>query len=174
MAFRKNRFWMTGILLILGLVLAAGCGEKQSEEKTAEMATEAILKAGAGKDVDVNIQEGKVEIKDKDSETEIAETSEWPSDMFSDVPRFTFGRIKHVSKSREEGGMQKFNVHMVDIEPEAITQYTDMLKEKGWEVDVTQMGGKGAMLNGQKKNMGINLPYNQETKDGVLIVFSTP
>jgi hypothetical protein len=174
MAFRINRFWVTGVLLVLGLMSAGGCSEKKSEEKTAEMAAEAILKASMGKDVDVNIQDGKVQIKDKTSETEIKDTTEWPSDMFSDVPRFTFGKIQHVSKSREEGGVQKFNVHLVSVESDAVNRYAEMLKEKGWEINVIRMEGQGAMLNGQKNNLGISLPYNQEKNEGVLMVFGTP
>jgi hypothetical protein len=174
MVFGKLRFRVTGVLLVLGLILASGCSEKQTEEKTAETAAEVILKASMGKDVDVNIQDGKVQIKDKNSETEIKDTTEWPSDMFSDVPRFTFGKIQHVSKSREEGGMQKFNVHLVGVEADAVNQYADKLKENGWEINVIQMEGQGAMLNGQKNKLSISLPYNQEKNEGVLMVFDTP
>ncbi|MEW6444254.1 MAG: hypothetical protein AB1640_25190 [bacterium] len=174
MKFRKSGFWMTGLLLVLGMMPASGCGEKKSEEKAAEKAAEAIMKASLGRDVEVNIEEGKVEISDKESRTEIADTSAWPSDMFSDVPRFTFGKIEHVSKSREQGGMQKFNVHLAGIENDAMNRYADMLKESGWEITLTQLGTQGGMLSGQKNNLGISFPYNLESHDGVLMVFGTP
>lgn len=174
MALGKIRFLMTGIFLVVGLLLAGGCSEKKSDEKAAETAAEAIMELGAGKDVDVNIREGKVEIKDKDSETEIAETSEWPSDMFSEVPRFTFGRIEHVSKTREAEGTRNFNIHLSGIETDHLNQYAEMLKKNGWEVATTQMGDKGGMLSGQKNKLGISFSYSLEKNDGVLMVFGAP
>ena len=173
MKYGKNGFCIPGILLVLGLMLTSGCGDKKSEEKKAEMATEAIMKAATGKDVDVDIQDGNVEIKDKDSTTQMKKTSEWPADMFSDVPRFPSGRIERVNKTSEATGRRAFNIHMADIDMSVVNQYADLLKAEGWQANVTLLGDKGAMLSGQKNNLGMSFPFNSEKKNGVLMVFGT-
>jgi len=99
-------------------------------------------------------------------------TSTWPPEMFPDVPQFTFGKIRRVIKSAEQGGMQKFNVFYVNIEDGALNKYADMLQKSGWQVSHTQMDNKGGMLNGQKGNLGLNFPYNMEKRDGALLVYN--
>jgi len=157
-------------LLALNLFLAPGCREKGTQEKMTEQA----LKMATGKDVDVNIKENKVEIVDKDSRTEIAETTTWPQDLSDDVPKFDTGKINRVVKTQEQGDSWTFNIYLTDFSGDDIRNYENALKEKGWQTESMQMGDKGGSLNGQKGTMGINFMYNLEEKDGMLAVFNRP
>ncbi len=158
-------------LLTLSLFLVNACSEKSSEEKIAEKA----LKQATGKDVDVKMQEGKIQFEEKGSKTEIAETTTWPPEMFEDVPKFTAGKIERVVKSHEEGDIWTFNIYLVDINGDDIKNYAGALKEKGWQaVNIIQMGDKGGYLNAEKGTMGMNFGFSLERKDGMLAVFNRP
>jgi hypothetical protein len=157
-------------LLTLNLFLVFGCREKNTQEKM----TEQVLKKATGKDVDVKINEGKVQIVDKDSRTEIAETTTWPADLSEDVPKFTTGKIQRVVKSQEQGDSWSFNIYLTDFSSDDIKDYENDLKGKDWQTEIMQMGDKGGYLNGQKGTMGINFMFNLEKKDGMLAVFNRP
>jgi hypothetical protein len=171
MVFRKSGWWMIVVVLVLGLFLLNGCGDKKSEQKKAGDVTKMTFKDGAGKEVNVNVQGGKIQIEGQGSKTEMTETSTWPAEMFPDVPQFTFGRIERVIKAAEEGGMRKFNIFYVNVEDGALNKYADMLRKNGWQVSHTQMD-KSGILNGQKGNLGLNFPYNMGKRDGALLVYS--
>ena len=89
------------------------------------------------------------------------------------LPQFTAGTIKQVIKD-QDGGMQKFNIFFVDVKGDAVKQYADVLTEKGWQANLTQMGNKGGMLNAQRGNLAINFPFSVEKKEGTLVANSTP
>ncbi len=155
--------------MIVSTLLFGGC-DKKSEEKTAEETMENMLKVTTGKDVDVNIQGKSIKIEGQDSKAQLSETSVWPPEMFDDVPKFTTGKIEHVTKT-QEGGNQTFNIFFVDIEGDALKNYTAALNEKGWQPQLMDMG-KGGMIIAQKGKLGMNFSFNKEDKKGILAVFS--
>jgi len=87
----SEKRWIVIMVAIftLCLFLMNGCSEKSTQEKM----TEKALKHATGKDVDVKMQGGKIQIEEKGSKTEIAETTTWPSELIKDVPKFTAGKI---------------------------------------------------------------------------------
>lgn len=56
----------------------------------------AMKKAGIT-DMQIGKEGGKIEFKN--GQMEIGKTAEWPSDMPSDVPQFTYGKVKVVTKT---------------------------------------------------------------------------
>lgn len=156
--------------MIVSALLLGGCGKK-SEEKIAEETMENMLKVSTGKDVDVNIQGKNIKIEGQDSKSQISETSVWPPEMFEDVPKFTAGKIEHVTKT-QEGSNQTFNIFFADIEGDALKKYLAALNEKGWQTQLMDMG-KGGMISAQKDKLGMNFSFNTEDKKGLLAVFST-
>ncbi len=156
--------------LTLSVFLVNACSEKSTQEKM----TEQILKQATGKDVDVKMQGGKIQIEEKGSKTEIAKTTTWPQEMAKDVPRFPAGKIERVVKTHEEGDVWTFNIYFVDINGDDIKKYAGALKEKGWQTDIMQMADKGGYLNAQKGTMGMNFGFSLERKDGMLAVFNRP
>jgi len=92
-------------ILTLSLCLVYACSEKSTQEKMVEN----TLKQATGQDVDVKMQEGNIQIEEKGSRTEIAETTTWPEELIKDVPKFTAGKIRRVVKTHEEGNIWTFN-----------------------------------------------------------------
>lgn len=170
MISKKRWIGIMVVLLMSSLFLVNGCGEKSAQEKM----TEQVLKQATGKNVDVKMEGGKIQIKDKDSKTEIADTSTWPSDLSTEVPRFTAGKIVRVSKGQEQGNAWTFNIYFKDINGDDIKSYAGAMKKKGWQAELLQMGDKGGYLNGQKGTMGMNFGFDLEKKDGMLAVYNRP
>jgi hypothetical protein len=157
--------------LAVSALLLGGCGKK-SEEKMAEQMMEKTLKDTMGEEVDVNIQGKDITIEGKDTKARISETNVWPPDMFADVPRFTAGRIEHVTRSQAEG-TRTFNIFFADMQGDALESYAAALKEKCWQAQLADLG-KGGMISAQKDKMGLNLSFNAEDRKGTLAVFTAP
>ena len=170
MVSKKGWIGIMAVLLTLSLLLVNGCSQKSAEEKM----TEKALKLATGKDVNVKMEEGKVQFEEKGSRSEIAETSTWPSDLSTEVPRFTGGKIVRVSKGHEQGDMWTFNIYFEAINGDDIKSYAGAMKNKGWQTELMQMEDKGGYLNGTKGTMGMNFGFDLEKKDGMLAVFNRP
>jgi hypothetical protein len=170
MGSEKRWIGIVAALFTLNLLLVYGCSEKTAQEKM----TEQVLKQATGKDVDVKMDGGKIRIADKDSKTEITQTTTWPPDLSGDVPKFAAGKIQRVVKSQEQGDSWSFNIYLAGFGGDDIKTYENALKGKGWQTDFMQMGDKGGYLNGQKGTMGINFMFSLEKKDGMLAVYNRP
>ena len=85
-------------------------------------------------------------------------------------------RQNHASsvKTHEAGDAWTFNIFLDGINGDDIKIYAATLKEKGWKIDIMQMGDNGGSLNGEKGTMGLNFMYNLERNDGMLAVFNRP
>lgn len=151
------------ILLIAVLSATLGCGRRSTDSQSGAVA-ETLVSAPSGK-------------QGKDAPGEVAiptisETSEWPADLSTEVPEFTFGKVERVSKTLD-GTSSKFTVYLHEIEPGGADRYLELLRQGGWKVERMDLGAQGSMLNGQKGELGITLTYSDERKDGMLAVFPT-
>ena len=141
------------VAILAGLLVFASCG-------------------GREKDADVKMDDKSLKIEGEGSKHDLAETAEWPADMFEGVPQFTFGKIERVSKGKE-GGMMKFNIYFHDIEKGGIERYVDLLKEAGWQANLNTAGGPGGLVSGEKSGLGLNFMFSTEDGTGMLAVFSS-
>jgi hypothetical protein len=158
------------IVLVFAVLAFAGCGGEKSAK---EAAMEKVIKDTSGQDVDVKVDGQSVKIRGEGTKTDMIATSEWPSDIFPEVPKFTFGKIERVVKG-EEGGMVKFNIYLRDLEDGAVESYVELMKQGGWRANLMGAGAQGGMVLGEKENLAINLAYNLEKKSGVLVAYSAP
>jgi hypothetical protein len=166
---KKFCSWTMVCILIAGGVVFSGCGKK-SEERTAEKMTEKILKESTGKDMKVNIEGKNIKIEGEGSKAEISEANAWPADMFEAVPKFSGGKIDRVTRT-QEGTTQNFNLFFVDVQEDAVKGYETLLKEKGWQIQLVDMG-TGMMISAQKDKLGLNFSYTREGKRGTIAVFT--
>lgn len=162
---------LLGIMLVASVAVFAGCGKKQTSEKVAESMMEKTLEKATGEKADVNIEGGNVSIKTGDSSMEMKATSEWPADMFSDVPRFTYGVVERVT-SGQEGGMQKFNVYIRDVEDGAFDKYGADIKAAGWQSQSTMQSDEGGMISAQKGNVALQFIYGKKDRTGVVVAYT--
>jgi hypothetical protein len=173
MFYRWRQSGLLVVALLLSALVAAGCGKKKSDEKLAEGMMERTLKSATGEKADVDLNGENVTITTSDGRVEMAKTSEWPSDMFSDVPRFTYGVVERVSKE-QAGGMQKFNVYLRDVEDGAFEKYHADIKAAGWESQSMMQGDSGGMISAQKGNLALQFVCGKDDHTGVVLAYSMP
>jgi hypothetical protein len=159
------------VVVSLCVCVTSGCGKK-TEEKSAEKTMERMLTEATGKETSVDLRNGNVRVENKDMKVDIASSSTWPADIHADVPKFTGGAIVRVVTSNESGA-KKFNIHYTGVREEAVKQYVQDLKARGWEANLMEIGNKAALLSAQKGNLGLTFTYNAEKSDGMISVFSS-
>jgi hypothetical protein len=158
------------IVVALAVLAVSGCG---SDKSAKEAALEKVIKDTSGEKVDVKVDGESVRLRGEGMKTDMIATSEWPADMFPEVPKFAFGKIERVVKG-EEGGMIKFNVYLRDLEDGAVERYAELMKQGGWSANQMGAGPQGGMLLGEKGNLAINVAYDLEKKTGVFVAYSAP
>jgi|WetSurMetagenome_2_1015567.scaffolds.fasta_scaffold00578_10 hypothetical protein len=171
----SKKFWlgMTLVILVSGLFLLSGCGDKKAEKQKVGDDFKMVVKDSKGQEVNVNMQQGKIEIEGKSGKSQIMDSSVWPSDMFPDVPQFAFGQVKHVQKHQHEDGLMNFVVLHANVEADAMNKYADLLKKNGWKISLTMMSDKNAMIGAKKGKLAISLTYTADTKEAALIAHNS-
>jgi len=167
--------WFLAVVLIASAVALAGCGKKGASEKLAEGMMEKTLERATGGDVDLDIGGGgdNVTIKTEDGITTMSETTEWPTDMFTDLPKFTYGQVERVHRTRNnQNAEQGMTIWITGVEEGAIEKYSKDLEGAGWQSQMTIASGEGGMVSAQKGNLGLTVAYNYEEKTAALNVFS--
>jgi hypothetical protein len=155
--------------MIIFTVMFVGCGKKP-EESVSEKLAEKAIKEATGKDMNVDIQGNNIKIEGDGAKTELKQTTEWPSDMFDGVPKFTACKIEHVTKV-QEGGNRNITVMFSDAQVNDVKNYESLLKDKGWKTQFVDMGN-AMMITAQKDKLGLNLSCSNDDKKGALAVFT--
>ncbi len=166
--------WFLAVVLIASVVALAGCGKKGASEKLAEGMLEKGLERATGGDVDLDIGGGgdNVTIKTEDGTTTMSETTEWPTDMFTDVPKFTYGKVERVHRTRNnQNDEQGMTIWIVELEDGGVEKYAKDLEGAGWQSQMSIAGGEGGMVSAQKGNLGLTVAYNTQDKTAALNVF---
>ena len=159
--------WMNvtvpAVLIATGLAVLAGCGGKPGEKVTEEALEKAIENGGGGK-ADVNMEKGKVTIKNEAGQSEIAYgATSWPEDMPASVPKFAGGKVKAVTRS-DQNGKKGWNVVVEDTEGSALEKYAGQLKEAGWTIMTQMAAPKGGMVQATKDELYVIAMFNEEKK----------
>lgn len=125
------------VLLVVICLVPAAFGCKKASEKMAEKAIEKAMESESGEKADVDISEGKISIKSKETGEEgIWEMSgkgglDLPDDFPSDVPVYPDAEL--VSSLRAAGGINL--VFISKDESEKIRGfYKDGFEDSGWEI----------------------------------------
>jgi hypothetical protein len=168
-----SRLGMIAGVLIFGLFLLAGCGDKKSEQKKSGDVSQMTIKDSTGKEVNVNMQQGKIEIEGKGGKAQIMDTSTWPADMFPEAPLFAFGQVKHVQKHQQPDGLVSFIVVLGNVQGDAIGKYSELLKTAGWQLTLTAAGEKSGMIGAKRGKLGMTVTFNAENKEAAVMVNQT-
>jgi len=166
--------WFLVLVLAVSVAALGGCGKKGASEKLAEGMMEKTLESATGGDVDLDLGGGgkDVTVTTEEGTTVMSETSEWPTDMFTDVPKFTYGKVERVHRSRDTQNAELgMTIWIVELEDGAAEKYTEDLKGAGWQSQMTVASGEGGMLSAQKGDEGLTFSYNTGDKTAGLNVF---
>jgi len=149
--------------LILILVLSlAGCGVKEKiENKVGEKIAEKVLESASGdKNTKVDISDGKVTIKDKESGTEATfGGTEWPKEI--PIPVFKGGKVSSVVHDGKESSM----IMLEEVEKKDFENYCQEIK-KDFTEDVFEMTSGEALSFAAENSKGfvVQLTYDSSAK----------
>ncbi len=150
-----------GVVILLGVLLLSltGCGTKKVEEKLAEKITEGILDKAGGDNVDIDLDEGKITVTDKEGGAEwTVGGGEWPKgEAASLIPKFTKGKVESVIETPEACMISLSEVSQKDYE-----NYVEELKSAGFNEEVTTSTAEDTIMYSAKKG----------EKAGVLAMFT--
>lgn len=158
--FAKNK----KIIIIVIVVLALGFVVNSFFSKNAgEKMAENILEKQFGGDVKIDSDNGSVSVKNENGNFSAGEAAQWPSDMPSDVPKFTAGKITMAaSVSTGDKGWQ---VGVSEVSKEDFTAYNSLLISNGWK-NIGVFDANVGMAQMTKGNSSLLVIFNAE--DGSL------
>jgi len=163
--------WAIALIVVLVILSILGYAVKNFlGKKIAENVVEKTIEARTGAKVDINgAGEGSFSVKNKDGELAIGTTAQWPSDMPSDVSKFSAGTIAAAIKTNETG-TKAWSVIIKDVEKNAVDAYINDLKAKGWQsVSQIEMGVSINQL--EKGNYSIGVSYDASSGGVSLAIY---
>jgi hypothetical protein len=135
---------------------AGGCG------KVAEKATEKAIEQSSGGQAKVDIKDDQVTVKTNEGTTTVGGTTQWPSKMPADVPKFTYGKIVGVSETTTtDKGLTEYIV----VEGVALgdgAKYASQLESAGWKIESTTTATDAYMVSAVKGEQSLLLSLGKD------------
>jgi hypothetical protein len=146
-----------GIILT---VLAISGTVSSCQKKIGEGLVEKAIEQSTGNKVDINSGGQNITIQSEGQKIEIQGNSGvWPADMPSDVPKFSWGQIKAVTRAETPEG-KNWSVVCDNVPGNIIKDFESQLKSKGFQnisTVVTSGEGQGGVVSGEKEKVKVVL-----------------
>ena len=142
-------FYKVGTILLSFFIMTCFTACKKSAEKTSEK----IIEKSIGQDANVDIDDQKIVVETEDGTfTSDAATKSWPKDIPDEVPEFTFGKMSNLATQVVDEG-KGWTFIFEEIPENAIEDYKQLLKDKGFKVSSINMPGGQGQVTGEKGNI---------------------
>ena len=153
------------VLVVIGVIgsLVAGWAIKRFSEK----ATESIISAGTGADVDINSKDGSVNVESEDGSLSLGGKT-WPKDMPSDVPEFKEGEIATASAVKSGEG-QSWSVDVSEVTKAEYDAYKSALTSKGF-TESSSYSSETEVIGYENSSWDVNLLYEESAKSLMITV----
>ena len=139
--------------------------------KVAEQTTESLIEGVTGGKVDIDSEGEDVSIETEDGSYSMTGDNEWPSDMPSSVPEFSYGKIEASSKS-SSGDSTNWSVSFTDVKSDAYDSYTSELEKSGWSETGNISSGGSQIANMENSEYYLIFTYDANENSGSLVVSS--
>ncbi|NTW82256.1 MAG: hypothetical protein HGB36_02675 [Chlorobiaceae bacterium] len=146
----------------ISLLLFGICGTLSScQKKAGEVIMEKAIEQSTGNKVDIRSGGQNVTIESEGRKIEIQSnlSGTWPDDIPGDVPKFTYGKIKAVTRSDTPEG-KSWSVVCENVPGNIIKNYETALKSSGFKTiltTVTSDEGEGGTVTGEKDKLNVAL-----------------
>lgn len=140
---------VAGALLLPALLATlGGCGKAGDEHgrKSADAGRQSATK------VEESAQSVTIETSGRTVEI-MAGGVGWPAGIPAEVPPFSFGSIRSVTRSESGEGLS-WSIAAGELQPDAIRRYAALLKERGFQAS-SMIVGRGGSVTGQRGNISI-------------------
>jgi len=168
---KKSGGAATVIIIVLVVLVALGVGgyfvSKFVVQKSAEKLTEGFLGAATGGNVDITNGGQGVDYSNEDSSLSIGQSAQWPSDMPTSVPEFTYG-TPIMSSKLSEGS---WSVLFEEVSADAQTKYTADLDAQGWVPEGESIdAGVAQIIQMTNGNYILSVAFDRTSKGATLTV----
>jgi uncharacterized lipoprotein NlpE involved in copper resistance len=154
---------LIAVVLLLSLT---GCGIRQKiSEKVTEKITEGIIDKVGGDDVDIDLDDGKINVKDEDGTEWTMGGGEWPKDGAAAlIPEFKEGTISAVVNSPEGCWIE-----IEEVDEKDFQQYVEALKNAGFDKNVATSSDEENVtyIAWLEEKASVSVSYS---KDGTLFI----
>ncbi len=146
-----------GICLAL---LAVSSTISSCQKKIEDVLVEKAIEQSTGKKVAVNSGGNNITIQSEGQKIEIqGESGVWPADMPADVPKFSWGKIKAVTRAETPDG-KNWNVVGENVSGNIVKEFESQLKSNGFKnvtTVVTSGESSGGVVSGEKEKLKVVL-----------------
>jgi len=139
--------------------------------KVAEQTTESLIEGATGGKVDIDSNGEDVSIETEDGSYSMSGDNEWPADMPSSVPKFTYGSVEASSKS-SSGDSTNWSVTFTEVKSDAYDSYTTELEKAGWNETSNISSGGSQIANMENNEYYLIFTYDASDNSGSLVVSS--
>ena len=168
---KNNKALVIVVVIIVVLVLLGISGYLISAfviNKVGGSLVENVVESGTGGNVKVDTKTGSAEIKTNDGSVNVGSSAQWPSDLPSDVPKFSVGKVTMSTKVNTEP--KGWSVLISEVSESDVTNYKNDLIAKGWTEESSASFG-ASLVQLTKGNLNITLTYDGNSK-GLSITIS--
>jgi hypothetical protein len=168
---KKNKKYIliaVGIIVLLIIVFSVNSfvGRKIGENRA-----ERILENQLGGDVDIDSKNGSVSVKTENGGFTSGELTKWPTDMPSDVPVFTFGKL--IMSGYNLPGGKGWQVVASNVAPKDFKDYHATLLASGWK-DVSTVNTSINIAQMSKDSHDLMIMYTPTESNFILTVTKKP
>ncbi len=136
------------------------------QKKIGDVLVEKAIEQSTGKKVDINSGGQNITIQSEGQKIEIqGDTGVWPADMPADVPKFSGGQIKAVTRADTPEG-KSWNVMCENVTGNIVKNFEMQLKNNGFKnisTIVTSGESEGGMVSGEKEKLKVVLMTGKGT-----------
>jgi len=155
------------VVLLIGLSIGGYFLSQYVFKKAGEGIVEKVIESGTGGKVNIDTKNKDVTIKTNEGTFKAGENVSWPSDMPTDVPKFTDGKITMATKiSTDPKG---WSVLISNVESSNVEDYQAKLKAAGW-TNSSEASFGADLIQMQKDNRDLTLVYDSSSKGVSLTV----
>ena len=137
----KAWIWIVVVVVVIAILGIAGY---YLSLRASEYAAETLLEGAAGGEVDVSTSGDTTTVTTAEGTSSVSESTQWPSDMPSFVPKFTYGTVESSAKTTISG-LTGWTVNLKSVTDGAVAKYKADLTTAGWTED-TSMSSEGSEL----------------------------
>ncbi|MEI7690252.1 MAG: hypothetical protein WCI63_01360 [bacterium] len=168
---KSNKTCLTIVLVVVVLLIGLSVGgyfiSKYVFNKAGEGIVEKVIESGTGGKVNIDTKNKDVTIKTNEGTFNAGENVSWPSDMPTDVPKFTSGKITlATNKNTEPKGWE---VLISNVESSNVADYQTKLKAAGW-TNSSESSFGADLIQMQKDTRDLTLVYDSSSKGVSLTV----
>jgi len=164
---KNKKYLIIGGAVILVLVFGSWLGYGFFSKKAGEQIAENFLEGQLGGDVNISSGGDSATIKTDQGSLSLGDAAKWPSDMPSDIPEFTAGKL--VMAGTALTGGKGWQVVAENVDKSDFTDYQSALEAKGWK-SIGMVDATIGMIQMTKDKMTLIASYNSEDNSFTLAV----